>query len=386
MKTMKKILSLALVCVMLIGAISAFGVTANAEENVNIVAMNVFHGETMKLECAVDTTADATVNFYLDADCTNLFCSATEDGTVVYGGVTCKKFVANKGVPAQDMNLVLYAKAEIEGASDVASYSVLQYFNAVRFSATTSNAQKALAVAAIEFAKAAEAVLYADATDRVSAPVADTYYVEVGADVKGVATGIYAAGSTPFADVATDLVAGAGEKLVWTVTNLDNGQDRNYAVEDLQAMVLSNNVAINVAVGADASEPVTETMDIFANKGQTGTKTISWASGDVTVSNAQAGSTNPIRTSDADHYRVYAKSEFTVAAPSISKIVIYVTESKYMDPTGATLATSGEADATVTSDTSAKTYTIEFATPVDSVTFTSTAQWRLDSISVTYLP
>jgi hypothetical protein len=57
------------------------------------------------------------------------------------------------------------------------------------------------------------------------------------------------------------------------------------------------------------TEPAVEqtvTMNIFANTGALSNDVISWVSGDVTFSNAKDGSSTNIRTSDADHFRIYA--------------------------------------------------------------------------------
>lgn len=273
MKTMKRILSLVLVCVMLVGATAAFGISASAEDQtIAIVAKNVYYGDTLQLMYAVSAPVlnagdEVKVTLYADEACTLKFCDATENGTVNHGGVSCKKFYASKGVPAQDMNLVVYAKAEIVNngttvASTVFAYSVLQYFNELYYSAKSSDAQKALASSVIAYAKAAEAVLYNTAdkqANRVSAPVADTKFVSVDANVTGVAQGVYAANATPFANIATDLVAGEGETIVWTVTDLDTGVAVVYELEDLKALALTANVKVSVEVVAGAVDPTPET-------------------------------------------------------------------------------------------------------------------------------
>lgn len=123
----------------------------------------------------------------------------------------------------------------------------------------------------------------------------------------------------------------------------------------------------------------TVVMNIFANKGTTGTKTISWTSGDVTVTNDKAGSNTAIRNSDSDHYRVYQNSKLTisVASGTISKVVITCTENKYVSPmqtsfknAGYTVSTSGN-NVTVTGNGSA-------------FTMTASAQTRLNKVEVTY--
>lgn len=268
MKTMKKLLSLVLVCVMLVGAISAFGVTASAEDQtIAIVGKNVYYGETLQLMYAVDAPVlndgdEVKVTLYADEACTLKFCDAYANGTTTVNGVKCTKFYASKGVPAQDINLVVYAKAEIVNngttvASTVFAYSVLQYFNELYYKTTNDNL-KALATSIIAYAKALEVVIYNTEdkqANRVSAPVANNNYVAVDANVLGVAQGMYVANSTPFANVATDLVAGEGEAIAWTVTDLDTGLATVYDLDSLKALTLTANVKVSVAVVEGTVEP-----------------------------------------------------------------------------------------------------------------------------------
>lgn len=120
-------------------------------------------------------------------------------------------------------------------------------------------------------------------------------------------------------------------------------------------------------------------MNIFANKGTTGNKTISWTSGDVTVTNNQASSSTAIRTSDSDHHRVYAKSELiiSVADGTISEVVITCTTTSYatvmqtsFTNAGYTVTVSGM-EVTVTGNAAA-------------FSMTATAQTRLKKVKVTY--
>ena len=86
---------------------------------------------------------------------------------------------------------------------------------------------------------------------------------------------------------------------------------------------------------------VTETLSIAATTGvMNGTTSISWDSTNFTVVNEKGSSTTAIRTSDSDHYRVYANSTLKFVAKNnkkISKLVITVPESKYAEPLKNTL-------------------------------------------------
>lgn len=137
------------------------------------------------------------------------------------------------------------------------------------------------------------------------------------------------------------------------------------------------------AFSASAAEN-TETLSIAGSTGTTGTKTISWTSGVITVTNNQASSTTAIRTSDSDHYRVYKGSEFIIATTdeyAITKIVITATSSSYATACANSLSQSG-----YTASTSSTTVTIT-GSGSSSVSFPSaTAQYRIKTLVVTYEP
>ena len=126
------------------------------------------------------------------------------------------------------------------------------------------------------------------------------------------------------------------------------------------------------ACGQKLSEEITTSMNIYANKGTTGTNTISWTSNGITFTNTK-GST-AIRTSDSDHYRVYANSSVTITGQNITKIVI-TCQSGYVP------SLTNIENATVT--TNGTVVTITLTNAADSITFTASAQWRLNKVEVT---
>ena len=119
-------------------------------------------------------------------------------------------------------------------------------------------------------------------------------------------------------------------------------------------------------------------------KGTTGTKSsdsssISWTSGDITVTNKK-GST-AIRTSDSDHYRVYSGSTVTISVNGgkIKTVVITCTSGSY-----ATVMQTSAKNAGYTATVSGSVVTITLAEGVESITFTASAQTRLNKVEVTY--
>ena len=134
------------------------------------------------------------------------------------------------------------------------------------------------------------------------------------------------------------------------------------------------------AVEPVVGEPTTVAMDIFANKGTPGTKSISWTSGDVTVTNNQASSTSAILTTDDNMFRCYAKSSLTISVANgkIETIVITCTSSSY-----ATAMQNSATSAGYIATASGSTVTITQVGD-SSVTFSLTAQSRINNVEVTY--
>ena len=127
-------------------------------------------------------------------------------------------------------------------------------------------------------------------------------------------------------------------------------------------------------------ENVTESMNIYANKGTVSGTTITWTSGDVTFTNAQNTSSTAIRTSDSDHFRAYQGSKTTISCSNITKVVITCTSSSYATVCANSLTTAG---ATATVNGSVVTITVTSGT-LDSIELVATGQWRLNNVEVTY--
>lgn len=129
----------------------------------------------------------------------------------------------------------------------------------------------------------------------------------------------------------------------------------------------------------NAAEPVTESLNIYANKGSLANKVITWEGDAFIVSNAQASSTNAIRTSDSDHYRAYANSELTFTAKNnktFNKIVITCTSGSY-----ATVIQNSATGYTAT--VSGSVVTLTPAAGVSEVSFKMSAQARFKKVEAT---
>lgn len=137
--------------------------------------------------------------------------------------------------------------------------------------------------------------------------------------------------------------------------------------------------------GSNTPVENTVSLNIYANKGVKGNgdKEISWTQGDVTVKNEKDKSTTAIRTSDSDHFRVYANSKLTISVEggAIKEIVITATSSSYATALANSLKAAGY---TATASGSTVTVTVTGAN-VASVEASMGAQTRIKSVKVTYM-
>lgn len=136
--------------------------------------------------------------------------------------------------------------------------------------------------------------------------------------------------------------------------------------------------------GAAEVTYATEKFAIAANKGVLSGKTISWASDNFNFLGEQDGSTSAIRTSDTDHFRIYAKSKFTISGNNgqqITKIVVKCTSSSYATALVNSLATTEG----VTAVADGTSVTITADTTVTSISFNASAQTRVSSFEITYV-
>lgn len=131
----------------------------------------------------------------------------------------------------------------------------------------------------------------------------------------------------------------------------------------------------------------TLSSEFIAVAGSTGTlvgKSISWTGTNFVVTNNQAGSGTAIRTTDTNHFRVYQNSELVVSTSGdkkISKVVITCQSSDFANA----LVNSVSADvATATADGVVVTIVVKDSVPVDSLTITASAQFRITTVEILY--
>lgn len=172
-----------------------------------------------------------------------------------------------------------------------------------------------------------------------------------------------------------------------TVTIQATANRTEEGVADLGTITFVNSttgqeLTINVtqATSYVSQGAVTVTMSIFANEGTVSGQSISWTQDGFKVTNNQAGSSTAIRTSDSDHFRLYAKSEltFTSSNKTFEKVVVTCTGSSY----ATALKTSAES-AGLTATVSGSVVTISTSSPTTAMpTITMSAQSRINKVVV----
>lgn len=120
--------------------------------------------------------------------------------------------------------------------------------------------------------------------------------------------------------------------------------------------------------------------NVFGTTGtMNGTTSISWTSGDITLTNTKNSNSSAIRNSDSDHYRVYQNSTLTVStiAGNITTIVITCTTSAYANVMNTSFTNAGFA-ATVSGSV------VTVTGSASAYTMTASAQTRISKVVVTY--
>ena len=226
----KRIVSFILVLVMLTGMLSinvfAAEPAAQAETTVDIISKNVMYGERYYLMFAVDAqNVPEGGSVELVATKNGVASNVTKRDNETVKGVDAHIFAVNKGVAAQDIDVLYTAKAQIKDAdgnvvaeSATYIYSVLEYLNERLYVSTNVSAtDKALYEAFIDFAIASEDVLTPD-----KASIADSAYaVNINGTVDGTNKGgIYNVGDV-ITDLTTDVVAEDGKELYYVIEAFD---------------------------------------------------------------------------------------------------------------------------------------------------------------------
>ena len=169
----------------------------------------------------------------------------------------------------------------------------------------------------------------------------------------------------------------SGKTVTVTATENTGTENRTANVTIAYEGAESKTITVmQLAPAPEGGEEVTETMNVYANKGTLSNKVITWTGTNFTFSNAQGSSSTAIRTSDSDHYRIYANSTITFTAKNgkmFKKIVITCTSSSYATAMKNALGSSASASGS----------TVTWTGSAETVVGTPTAQTRINKIVAT---
>lgn len=243
-----KIASLALVCVMLLGAFM-FTALAAEEPTVEIASYNVFYGEKYQLMFAVNAPdgADITVK---DSKGNSLeYASFEKDPNPVIRGVACKAYIVSAGVAAQAIDEVLTITVEYNGKTDSQNYSVLQYvYERLYVKNIATGNEKAMFEALLAYANAANVFIDKDSTD-----FNDYKYVTVvdGTLDGNNATGMFLPDATPFANIVAKKYDAAVYHIEWDVS-VDGAAAVRYDDDAIKTLTVTGNMTVTAVLVENA--------------------------------------------------------------------------------------------------------------------------------------
>lgn len=126
---------------------------------------------------------------------------------------------------------------------------------------------------------------------------------------------------------ATGLTAGTSHTIA--VKAVGTG---NYTTSDAKTVTGTTKSASVEPEQPGDEQTITETQNVYANKGSLSNKVITWDFTNFTLSCAQGSNTNAIRTTDTDHFRAYQGNNLVFTAKNnkkFTKIVITCTSPTY---------------------------------------------------------
>lgn len=218
-----KIVSFAMVCAMLMGAL-AIGVYAAEEVAVEIVSNNVFYGDKFEIMYAIKAPEGATIEA-VDSEGNEIkvlpFTDENGNSTVNIDGVDYPMYILEEGVAAQAIDEVITVTVTAGNNVATQKYSVLEYiYERMYVKADVEGAELDMFNALLTYANAADiAINGASAEESLGNLV---YVSAVDCTFDGATSGVVSSGTVLYFE--TDLVAEEGYVINWIITDFDNGK------------------------------------------------------------------------------------------------------------------------------------------------------------------
>ncbi len=251
-----KIVSLALVCAMLMGAFM-FTTFAADEATVEIVAKNVWYGEKYQLMFAYNAPVGATVSATVNGQPVDIETYELTEEDEVDADYAC---MVSEGVAAQAIDTVVTFTVAYGEETATVDYSVLQYvYERMYVSANKAEgAELAMFKALLAYADAASIFFNTTDDDETNNDknIADLVYVNAtDCTFDGKTAGMVQAGET--VKFVSSITAGAGKVINFEVTNILTGSTATITAESMAESGYVVNGPVSVAVvEADDDAPV----------------------------------------------------------------------------------------------------------------------------------
>lgn len=340
-KSIKRIVSFALMLSLLVGMMAGFSAFAAETETVEIISKNLYYGDTFNIMYAVNSTSDDVVlNIYTMNDEGELELAVTVDEYItdtVKGVENAKVFTSAIGVPAQNIDKEFYAQAVAGNTkSEMVKYSVLEYlYERLTVSEGVTAEQATMYNSLLAFADAADVVVNKDTTTNI----AKYAYVRV---TNGTVDGEYATAmvlaGTALDKLATTYVPETGKVLAWEIASNEIGKDDSTAIvkdESVAEYTVEAGKVYNLtAVSMESGAPVIKKLATFAMGTQTtdntnGIKSFEDKSGDYTLTVTSTGGKMYKSVVNGDSALKFGasgtKGDGAIkVASNVTKVIIYV--------------------------------------------------------------
>ena len=256
-----KIVSLIFVCAVLMGILFVTAFAAGEESKPEIVAHNVYYGDTFHIMYAINNAegADISATCVIDGEEVELSVVPFIDGDTQvianFNGGSYPAYIIEEGFAAQAIDTVVTLTVAAGENVVTEKYSVLQYtYERTEDLKTTTPADDE---AATKIAREIKMLgsLVEHATDAEyffdgKSDIESSYHVAVeNGTIDGINdSGMFLKSATPFANIATTLdYDSAAYGVVWDVT-VDGGEVSRYTNEEIKSLAVNGNMTVSAVV------------------------------------------------------------------------------------------------------------------------------------------
>ena len=256
-----KIVSLIFVCAVLMGTLFVTAFAAGEESKPEIVAHNVYYGDTFHIMYAINNAegADISATCVIDGEEVELSVVPFIDGDTQvianFNGGSYPAYIIEEGFAAQAIDTVVTLTVAAGENVVTEKYSVLQYTyeRTEELKTTTPADDEAATKIAREIKMLGSLVEHATDAEYFfdgKSDIESSYHVAVeNGTIDGINdSGMFLKSATPFANIATTLdYDSAAYGVVWDVT-VDGGEVSRYTNEEIKSLAVNGNMTVSAVV------------------------------------------------------------------------------------------------------------------------------------------